>query len=159
MRRDAALIATGAVLVAVVAGSRYRPSKDQPGNAAWYASLRKPSYRIKGAANGAVYAVLDGLSIYAGARLIAAPPSPARTVAVTGWGAGVAGFFLYPWIMFGRHRLDGGLATVAGMIVGTVAAVVAGLLVDRKASAALVPMVAWLGFSAVLQEETLRRNT
>ena len=155
--RHAAVIATGAVLLAVAAGSRFRPDTGRSGG--WYASLRKPSYRIKGAANGAVYAALDGLTAYAGTRLIAALPSPARTVAVAGWGAGVAGFFLYPWVMFGRHRLDGGLAVVAGMMAGTVAAVTAGLSVDRKASAALVPVLAWLGFSAVLQEETLRRNT
>ena len=157
-RSEATLIATGAVLVAALAGARYRPTPDQPRNAIWYASLRKPSFRFRGPLIGVMYTAVDVLSAYAGSRLIAAPPSPARTVAVAGWGVAVAGLFAYPWAMFERHRLDGGWAVAGSMIAGAAAAVGAGVGVDRRAAGALVPVLAWLGFSGVLQEETWRRN-
>ena len=155
---DAALVATGAVLLAAAAGFRYRPTPDQPGNTVWYAVLDKPSFRPPGPVIGAAWTVLDGLLAYAGARLIAAPPAPAKRAAVGGWATAVAGLFVYPWLMFGRHRLGAALAAVVGMLGGTATAIGAGASVDRKAAGALVPLAGWLVFAGVLQEELWRRN-
>lgn len=155
---DAAILATGAVLLAAAAGFRYRPTPDQLGNTLWYARLDKPSFRPSGPAIGAAWTVLDGLMGYAGTRLIAAPASRARATALTGWGVAVSGLFLYPWLMFGRHRLGGAMVAVVAMLGGTVTAVGAGASVDRRAAGALTPLVAWLVFAGVLQEELWRRN-
>ena len=157
-KNEAALVATGVVLAAAFAGSRYRPSPDEPRNAIWYASLHKPSFRPPGPLIGVAWTALDILLAYSGTRLLAAPPSPVRTTALTGWGVSVSGLAIYPWLMFGRHRLGAGLAAVLGMLGGTLTAVGAGATADRRAAGALLPLVAWLGFAGVLQEEIWRRN-
>ena len=157
-KNDAALLATGIVLAAAIAGSRYRPTPDQPGNAAWYKGLDKPTYRPSGPTIGVAWTVLDGLLAYAGTRMLTAPPSPARTTALAGWGTAVAGIPVYQILMFGRHRLGPALGAVAGMLAGTLTAVGAAATFDRRAAGAMAPLVAWLGFAGLLQEELWRRN-
>lgn len=157
MRKNtAALVATGAVLAAAVAGSRYSPAN--PRDAIWYAWLEKPRFRPPGPAIGAAWTVLDILLAYSGTRFLQAPPSPARQAATAGWLTSVAGLFAYPWLMFGRHRLGAALGSVCLMMGGTLVAVIAGAEADRRASRALVPLIGWLGFAGVLQEEIWRRN-
>ncbi len=157
-KTDATLIATGAVVLAAIAGSRFGPTSRQVGNAVWYATLRKPEYRPSGPTIGAAWMGLDVLLSYAGGRLLAAPPSPARQTAVAGWGATVLGLAAYPWLMFGQRRLGAALAAALGMFGATLTAAAAGSTVDRKAAGALLPLLAWLGFASVLQEEIWRRN-
>ncbi len=157
-KTDAALLATGAVLAAALVGSRWRPSPDEPGNALWYARLSKPEFRPSGAVIGSAWTVLDITLAYAGARLLAAPPTPPRTTALAGWGTAVTGLALYPFLMFGQRRLGAALGSVVGMLAATLTAVAAGATVDRKAAGALLPLVGWLGFAGVLQEEIWRRN-
>ena len=154
MRNSAALIATGAVLTAAAVGSRYTPATAR--NAIWYAWLDKPSYRPSGPTIGAAWGVLDVLLAYAGTRLLEAPPTPQKQTATAGWAAAVAGLAIYPWLMFGRHRNGAALATVVAMLSGTLTAVA--ISPDRRASRALLPLLGWLGFAGVLQEEIWRRN-
>ena len=157
-KNSAALLATGVVLAAALAGSRYRPSPDEPANAIWYARLDKPSFRPPGPLIGIAWTGLDILLAYSGTRLLATPPRPVRTTALAGWAVSVSGLAIYPWLMFGRHRLGWALGAVLGMLGGTLAAVAAAATVDRRAAGALLPLVAWLGFAGVLQEEMWRRN-
>ena len=157
MRKNAAaLIATSAVLAAAIGGSRHTPAN--PGDAVWYARLDKPSFRPPGPVIGAAWTVLDVLLAYAGTRLLEAPSSPAKRAATAGWATAVTGLAAYPWLMFGRHRLGAALGSVMVMLGGTLVAVGAGASADRRASKALLPLVAWLGFAGVLQEEIWRRN-
>jgi tryptophan-rich sensory protein len=155
-KNDAAAIAVGAVLAAAVLGSRHSPTSVR--DLVWYERLEKPSYRPPGAAIGAAWTALDILLAYAGARLLAAPASPTQRVATAGWSTAVSGLVLYPWLMFGRKRLGWALGSVVWMLGGTVTAVAAGASVDRTAAKALLPLVGWLGFAGVLQEEIWRRN-
>ena len=157
-RNDAALVATGVVLAAAIAGSRYRPTPDQPRNAVWYGRLDKPSYRPSGPTIGIAWTILDGMLCYVGTRLLSAPPRPARTAALAGWGTAVAGIPVYQKLMFGQHRLGAALGAVGGMLAATLTAVGAAATFDRRAAGALVPLVAWLGFAGLLQEELWRRN-
>ncbi len=153
-KNSAALIATGAVLTAAAAGSRYTPANVR--NAVWYAWLDKPSFRPSGPVIGAAWGVLDVLLAYAGTRLLEAPPTPAKQTATAGWATAVGGLALYPWLMFGRHRNGAALAAVMAMLAGTLTAVT--VSPDRRASRALLPLVGWLGFAGILQEEIWRRN-
>jgi tryptophan-rich sensory protein len=68
---------------------------------------------------------------------------------------GVAGF---PFVLFGRKRLDEALQVTAGMVATAAATSAAAATVDRRAAYASLPLLGWLMFAAVLQEEVWRRN-
>jgi translocator protein len=152
----AALASFGPVIAATVAGGRHGPQR--PVNGIWYASLRKPSYTPPGPAFGAAWTVLDGLLATAGYRLMKAAPSPARSLALAGWGLSTAGLAGYPWVFFGRKKLDASLAVTGAMLLAAGGTVAAARQVDRPAAAMGVPLVLWLGFATLLSEEIWRRN-
>lgn len=152
----AALASFGPVIAATVAGGRHGPQR--PVNGIWYASLRKPSYTPPGPAFGAAWTVLDGLLATAGYRLMKAPSSPARSLALAGWGLSTAGLAGYPWVFFGRKKLDASLAVTGAMLLAAGGTVAAAREVDRPAAAMGVPLVLWLGFATLLSEEIWRRN-
>ena len=152
----AAVIAFGTVIAATTAGGRHGPQR--PINGIWYAALRKPSYTPPGPAFGAAWTVLDGLLATAGYRLMTKPRSPARTLALAGWGLCTAGLAGYPWVFFGKKRLDASLAVTGAMLVSAAGTVAASRKVDRPAAAMGLPLVAWLGFATLLSEEIWRRN-
>lgn len=155
----AALMAGSAVAAAQLIGSRWNPIPTQhPRAAAWYASLRKPSYTPPGPVFGIAWTGLDILLGYAGTRLLSAPRSPARSAALAAWGTNLLGIAGYSWAMFGRRRLDEGLGVTAGMVATAAATVATAAAVDRKAAAASLPLLAWVLFATLLQEEVWRRN-
>jgi benzodiazapine receptor len=159
MRRDtAALLAGGAVLAAAFAGSRHGPTPDQPRTAAWYASLRKPSFTPPGAAIGAAWVGLDVLLCVSGYRLMTAPPSPARNVALTSWASNVAGLAGFSFVFFGRKRLDASMGVTGAMLASALVSVASAMRVDRMAGMASVPLAAWVGFASLLNEEIWRRK-
>ena len=154
-KNDAAALATGAVLLAAFVGGRYGPANVR--DATWYARLEKPTFRPSPPVIGAAWTALDILLAYAGTRLLSAPPQArGRNAAVAGWGTAVSGLVLYPWLMFGRHRLGAALGAVGVMLGGALTAVTTSP--DRRASRALLPLLGWLGFAGVLQEEIWRNN-
>jgi len=153
----AALVSFGSVIAATTAGGRHGPQR--PLNGIWYAALRKPSYTPPGPAFGAAWTVLDGLLGAAGYRLMKAPASPARSLALAGWGLCTAGLAGYPWVFFGRKKLDASLAVTGAMLLSAAGTVAASREVDRPAAAMGVPLVLWLGFATLLSEEIWRRNS
>ncbi len=148
----AALVSFGSVIAATTAGGRHGPQR--PVNGIWYASLHKPSYTPPGPAFGAAWTVLDGLLATAGYRLMTKPRSPA----LAGWGLCTAGLAGYPWVFFGRKKLDASLAVTGAMLLSAVGTVAASREVDRPAAAMGLPLVLWLGFATLLSEEIWRRN-
>ncbi len=101
---------------------------------------------------------LDALQGYAGTRLLAAPPSPRRTLALGLWMLNLLGIGCFTYVLFGRKRLDQAAEVTAGMLLASVGAVAASSRVDARAAWAGVPLAAWVGFATVLQEEVWRRN-
>ena len=154
----AALASFGSVIAATTAGGRHGPQR--PLNGIWYAALSKPSYTPPGPAFGAAWTVLDGLLATVGYRLMTKPSSPARSLALAGWGLCTAGLAGYPWVFFGRKRLDASLAVTGAMLLSAAgtAAAAAAREVDRPAAAMTLPLIAWLGFATLLSEEIWRRN-
>ncbi len=159
MRREtSALIAAAAVLGAARFGARYNPAPGQPRTALWYASLDKPSFTPPGAVIGAAWTGLDLLLCVAGYRLLTSPPSSQRQTALGLWGLSVSGLALWPYLFFGRRRPGESLAALGAMFTAACGAIVAAARVDRLAAAAIAPLVGWLGFAGLLNEEIWRRN-
>ena len=154
----AALLAGSAVAVAQGLGARSNPSPDHPRTAAWYASLRKPSFTPPAPVFGVAWTALDILLGYAGYRLLVARPSDARTLALGAWSLNLLGIGGFSWVLFGRRRLDEALGVSSAMVVTASATVTAASSVDRRAAYASAPLLAWVLFATLLQEEVWRRN-
>ncbi len=160
MRRDlAAALAAGGVVTAQLIGRRHSPTPDHPRTAAWYTSLRKPAATPPGPVFGLVWTGLDALIGYAGYRLLASPRSGARTAALGTWGLNLLGIGSFPWVLFGRKRLDAATGVSAAMVATAWGGVAASWPVDRRASYAGLPLALWMCFAFGLQEEVWRRNT
>jgi tryptophan-rich sensory protein len=104
------------------------------------------------------WSALDALLGYAGYRLLRARPGARRRAALGFWGVNLLGVAGFSWVLFGRRRLDAATGVTAGMVVSSVATVVAARRVDSRAALACVPLAAWVVFATVLQEEVWRRN-
>lgn len=154
----AAIMASSAVALAQFTGARSSPTPNHPGTAAWYAALRKPSFTPPGPVFGIAWTGLDILLGFAGYRLLTSKPDRTRTVALTAWSLNLLGIAGFSWVLFGRKRLDEALGVTAGMVVTSSATVATAAMVDRKAAYASVPLLAWVAFATVLQEEVWRRN-
>lgn len=154
----ALLTASGSLAGALLAGGSHRPSADHPRTKAWYASLQKPSFAPPKPAYGAVWGGLGLLLVFSGYRLLAAPPGRRRSRAVALWGATVSGIGLWPRLFFKRRNLPASLAASGAMTVSAMAAASAAARVDRAAGLASLPLIAWLGFATLLDEEIWRRN-
>ncbi len=157
-KATAALAATASVATAQLFGAQWNPSPTHPSTAAWYASLRKPSFTPPGPVFGIAWTALDTLLAYAGYRLLTAPASPKRQTALAAWSLNLLGIGGFSWVLFGRKRLDEALGVTAGMVITASATAGTAALVDRKAAYAAMPLLAWVTFAAILQEEVWRRN-
>jgi len=127
-------------------------------NAAWYVSLRKPRLTPSGPTIGAVWTALDVLLVVAGARLMRAPPRPARTAALACWSLNLAGIAGYPWMFFQRKRLGASTAVAGTMFASAAAQASTAARVDRMAAGLSIPLVAWLGLTTLLNAGLWRRN-
>ena len=154
----AALVAGCAVAAAQIIGAQRNPGPSHPRTAAWYASLRKPSFTPPGPVFGVAWTGLDILQGYTGYRLLRSKASLPRNVALGAWGLNLLGIAGFSWVLFGRRKLDEALGVSAGMVLTSSSTVAAAALVDRKAAYAGLPLLAWVAFATVLQEEVWRRN-
>lgn len=157
-KRDAAIVAGAAVFSAQLFGAQWNPSPAHPRTAVWYAALRKPSFTPPGPVFGIAWTALDALLGYSGYRLLTAPPSQKRTVALSAWALNLLGVAGFSFVLFGRRRLDEALGVTVGMAAAASAATIAAARTDRRAAYADAPLLAWVIFAAVLQEEVWRRN-
>lgn len=157
MAKPAAVaLSIGGVLAAGLIGASFGPQ--HPREAVWYASLRKPSYTPPGPAIGGVWGVLETLLCVTGYRVLTAPPSVPRTVALASWTATLAGLAGFPAEFFGRKQLGGSTAVAASMFAAASVTASAAARVDTVAALATAPLVLWTGFATLLSEEIWRRN-
>ena len=158
-KKPAALVAASAVTLAQAIGSRSSPAPSHPRTAAWYAALRKPAFTPPGPVFAIAWTGLDILLGFAGYRLITAPRSPTRNTALAAWSLNLVGIAGFSWVLFGRKRLGEAFGVSAGMVLTSSATTATAALVDRKATYASLPLLAWVAFATVLQEEVWRRNS
>ena len=157
-KSSAAAIAGSAVVAAQLLGARWSPTPGHPRTAAWYASLRKPSFTPPGPVFGAAWTGLDALLGYSGYRLLTAPAKPARSWALGAWALNVLGVAGFSWVLFGRKQLGEALGVTAGMVATAAGAAATASVIDRRAALADLPLLGWVLFAAILQEEVWRKN-
>ncbi len=155
-KRLAALVAVGGVGVAGILGARNGPQR--PMTALWYARLHKPDFTPPGPAIGAAWSVLELLLAASGYRLLRAPRSGARGVAVGTWALTLLGLAGYPFLFFRRKRLGASAVASGTMLAAAIGTAAASRTVDPKAAALTAPLTLWLAFATVLSEELWRRN-
>lgn len=155
-RSAAALVSIASVATAAVVGSRFGPQ--QPPEAIWYGSLRKPRYTPPGSAIGIVWGVLETLLCVTGYRLLTTPSSAARSTALAGWTATLGGLAGFPAIFFGGKKLGASTAVAGGMVASTAATVATAARADPVAAVAMTPLVLWTAFATLLSEELWRNN-
>ena len=159
MQRDvAAVVATVAAVGALLSGSRFNPGPQHPRTAAWYAGLEKPEFTPPGPVFGLAWTALDGMLAYVGYRLLTRGPSPAKRFALGAWLLTLFGIPAFSWRFFGARHADEALAVSGTMLVSAAGLTAAASQVDRKATVASVPLIGWLIFATILQEEVWRRN-
>jgi tryptophan-rich sensory protein len=155
-KTTAALIAGLSVLAAGGLGAQNGPQR--PSTGLWYLLLRKPGFTPPGPAIAAAWGVLETLLAASGYRLLRAPPSTSRDVALGGWGLSLAGLAGYPWLFFGRKRLAASALASGAMLAAAAITAGAARKADRPAEAMTLPLIAWLAFATALAEELWRRN-
>jgi benzodiazapine receptor len=152
------LIASAALGGALLVGGSYSPQPEHPRTRAWYESLRKPGFAPPRPVYGIAWGTLGALLVFSGARLLTAPSGRTRTRALGLWATNVVGIALWPKLFFGRKNLPASVAAAGGMTLSAVGLAAASAKTDRLAGIATLPLIAWLGFATLLDEEIWRKN-
>jgi benzodiazapine receptor len=152
------LIASGALAGALLLGGSHGPKPDRPRTRAWYKSLKKPDFTPPKPVYGIAWSGLGALLVFSGGRLMAASSSTSRTSALALWGANVAGIALWPKLFFGRKNIGASVVASGGMTLSAAGLAAASAKTDRLAGLATLPLIAWLGFATLLDEEIWRQN-
>jgi tryptophan-rich sensory protein len=125
---------------AAAIGSRFRPD-------AWYAALRKPAFNPPNRVFAPVWTVLYLLMALAAWRVwTAAGPAPALAL----WAVQLVLNAAWPWLFFGRHRIDAALLDIVALLVLIGATTAAFFAVDAWAGILMLPYFGWVAFAAVL---------
>ena len=154
----AAALALGSYVVPLLLSRSSSPTPDHPRVLAWYASLRKPSYKPPDVAIPIAWGLIESALSVAAYRLLRRPSGPARNRALAWLGANVLGIGGWSRLFFGARNLPLSTAAAAAM-VGTAAAYVAeAKRSDRVSAIAGIPLVGWLAFATLLTADLWRRN-
>ena len=106
----------------------------------------------------AVWPAVEAALACGGYRLLRTPSSAARDTGLGLWFLNTGMIGGWTELFFRRRRLGAGAAASAAMLASGAGYVAAAAKVDKKAAAAGVPFVAWLGFATLLAEEVWRLN-
>jgi tryptophan-rich sensory protein len=124
----------------------------------YYRRLDKPSFAPPAKVFGPVWGVLYPAIALSGARVLAAPASPARSAAIALWLSQMALNAAWTPLFFGRKDARAALADIAGVLALTAAYTVAASRVDRPAAALALPYVGWVTFAGALNRGIVERN-
>ncbi len=129
------------------------------GDEEYYASLRTPPGSPPGFAFAPAWAINNALTLWSNLRVANAPSAtPGRRTALAAEGASWLLFAAFSSLYFGlRSPVLGAVDTVAGLGT-TVVGVAATARVDRRAAAALVPRLLWLGYASYVSVGTALRS-
>ena len=124
----------------------------------YYRRLDKPSFAPPAKVFGPVWGVLYPAIALSGARVLAAPASPARSAAIALWLSQMVLNAAWTPLFFGRKDARAALADIAGVLALTTAYAVAAGKVDRPAAALALPYVGWVTFAGALNQGIVDRN-
>nr|MEA2797683.1 hypothetical protein [Phenylobacterium sp.] len=148
-------LTVGAVAISALVARMNAPTDDYEVYSD-YEEQVQPETKSPSRVFAAVWPPLFTALTLSGLRIWNAPPSAARTQALTLWGMVQA--LNAVWMALGPKRLGGQLATAIASF-GTAAAYVwRARKVDPPAASLVGPYVGWIGFANVLTEELWRKN-
>ena len=154
----AASIATAAYLVPWLLSRSTSPTPDHPRVFFWYRWLKRPAIQPPDVAIPIAWVAIESGLAYAAYRLLRRPASPARTQALAWLAGNVVGIGGWSRLFFGGRNLPISTIAAAGLGATAVAYVNEVRKVDRAATVASVPLVAWVAFATVLTAAVWRRN-
>ena len=153
-----ALLGFGALCAGAGAlGSLTMFGKGSP-SGSWYRSLAKPPGQPPGSVFGPVWTVLYGMIAYSGYRVYKAPKSPARTRALAAWGTQLALNAAWTPLFFGAQQTKLALADIALLDASVVTYALLARKVDKGASLAVLPYLAWISFATYLNAGIVAKN-
>jgi tryptophan-rich sensory protein len=124
----------------------------------WFRSLRKPRWQPPNWVFGPVWTALYAAIAYAGWRIWRAPKSRRRTTALGLWSAQLVLNGLWTPIFFGARRPIIALADIVALDAAATGCAIISAGVDKRAAAAFVPYLGWLGFATVLNARIVATN-
>ena len=124
----------------------------------YYRRLDKPSFAPPAKVFGPVWGVLYPAIALSGARVLAAPASPARSAAIALWLAQMVLNAAWTPLFFGRKNARAALVDIAGVLALTTAYTVAASRIDRPAAALALPYAGWVAFAGALNQSIVDRN-
>ena len=149
-------LTAGAVALSWAIARQQAPTPDHPRAKAEFDRLDKPAFQPPAKAFAAVWPPLFIALTLSGLRVWNAPPSAARTRALTLWSL-VQGFNAL-WMGFGFKHLGGQLTASIASLGASMAYAWQARKVDAPAAGMLAPYLGWISFANVLTEELWRRN-
>ncbi|QNM83442.1 tryptophan-rich sensory protein [Sphingomonas sabuli] len=116
----------------------------------WFDALQKPSFMPPGWLFGVVWPILYAMLGVAVAMIIALPPSPKRTGALTLFGIQMALNFAWSPVFFALHDIE--LAKYIIIMMVVLSAIAAGQFFRLRppAGVLMIPYLAWLVFATTL---------
>lgn len=149
-------VTVGAVALSALIARMHAPSEEAREVYSDYEELEPPASKPQPRFFASVWPPLFTALTLSGLRIWNAPPSAARTQALTLWGTAQA--LNAVWMALGPRRLGGQLAAAVASIGTSLAYVWRARQVDTHAANMVTPFVGWIGFANVLTEELWRKS-
>lgn len=154
----AAVLAVGFVGLSALAATAVPSVRDDRSVRRWYRGLDKPEATPPDPVFGVVWPLIEAALAFGGWRLLQAPSSGRRNLAL-----GLLAFNLvqipgYTALFFGAKSVAGGLASASAVVLGAWAYVATAWTVDRPAALAGLPLAGWTSFAEYLSVQIFRRN-
>jgi benzodiazapine receptor len=149
-------LTAAAMLGAAIVARRNAPTPDRAELTPRYGKLRRAALQPPASVFSAVWPPLFLALTVSGLRIWNAPPSPARTQALTLWGLVQALNAI--WMALRPRRLGAQLGAAAASVGASAAYVWRARRVDPPAAKMVTPYLGWVGFAGALTEELWRKN-
>lgn len=124
----------------------------------WYRGLRKPAFNPPNWIFGPVWTLLYLLMAIAAWRILQAPPTHARTLALAIFALQLVLNLLWSWVFFRRHAVGAAVAEIILLWIAIGATTAAFARLDSLAAWLMAPYLAWTTFAGVLNAAIWRLN-
>ncbi|WP_141734725.1 TspO/MBR family protein [Oligoflexus tunisiensis] len=151
-------VALGGTVLAATLARTLAPSPKQGATKTWYDRLDKPAFQPPQKAFGPVWMALYASTAVGAWRILKAPPSPARSKALSLWTAQLGLNAVWSKLFFGERRGKASLVDSASSLIDSAALTYYAAKVDKPAALMFAPMVGWLALATGVNEEVWRRN-
>ena len=154
----AATVAAAAYVVPYLLSRSTTPSPDHPRVFLWYRLLKQPAFKPPDVAIPIAWFAIESGLAFAAYRLLRKASTSARNRALALLTGNVIGIGAWSRLFFGGRNLPASTAASAALLATSAAYVKEVSKVDKPATVASVPLVAWVCFATVLTAAIWRRN-